>query len=68
MPISKEEFQIDYSIQRELEEAINLAMHYCEEHIPTADSWSREKLEMQLDTLTNLQSRIGKSFVAGYFR
>ena len=55
--------QIDYNKQSQIKQAIEIAISYCEEHIPTTDSWSRQGLESLLINFKDLNEGIGNSFV-----
>lgn len=64
----KEEFNIDYSKQEEIKNALELAKWYCKENIPKVDGWSKEGLEKHLTKIESLLKEIGNSFVVGDFK
>ncbi len=61
-------FEIDDDQEEVIKHALDLAIRYCEEHGPSADSWSKERLAaLRTDFFSSL-NRLGKSLVVGRFR
>lgn len=63
----EDKFRIDYQIQSDIKEALEIAKWYCKENIPKVDGWSRQGLEAHLETIEELINNIGNSFVVGNY-
>lgn len=58
-----EDYEIDYKETETLKEAVKMAIFYCQEKIPTADSWSKQGLTDLLDEFENLSSKLARQNV-----
>ena len=57
------DYQIDCVQTETIKEAVKMAIFYCQEKIPTADSWSKQSLTNLLDDFENLSGKLARQNV-----